>query len=182
MFSDEPVQHEEKIFGGRYKDIKVECEPPQKVSATVRQPPAVGAQLQWPPRGITLAGCMRVGDRLYLLTTCPARQQLWRDFCSCCCRALLLCCQVVLDGELLGETPVHARVKPASLKVIIPPPPVAAETDDKSAESAEGQGDEKVNEEGNGTASQPDGAPASPIVENSVKVEDKPIVAPEPKK
>jgi hypothetical protein len=32
MSSDEPVQAEDKIFGGRYKDIRVECDPPQKVS------------------------------------------------------------------------------------------------------------------------------------------------------
>jgi diacylglycerol kinase family enzyme len=31
MFSDQPVQDEERIFGGRYKDIQVECDPPQKV-------------------------------------------------------------------------------------------------------------------------------------------------------
>lgn len=31
MFSDQPVQDEERIFGGRYKDITVECDPPQKV-------------------------------------------------------------------------------------------------------------------------------------------------------
>jgi hypothetical protein len=31
MFSDQPVQNEEKIFGGRYSDIKIECDPPQKV-------------------------------------------------------------------------------------------------------------------------------------------------------
>jgi hypothetical protein len=31
MFSDQPVQNEDKIFGGRYSDIKIDCEPPQKV-------------------------------------------------------------------------------------------------------------------------------------------------------
>jgi hypothetical protein len=31
MFSDQPVQNEEKIFGGRYSNIKIECDPPQKV-------------------------------------------------------------------------------------------------------------------------------------------------------
>jgi hypothetical protein len=31
MFGDQPVQSEEKIFGGRYSDIKIECDPPQKV-------------------------------------------------------------------------------------------------------------------------------------------------------
>ncbi|KAF6255042.1 ATP-NAD kinase-like domain-containing protein [Scenedesmus sp. NREL 46B-D3] len=59
MFSDEPVQNEEKIFGGRYSNIKIECDPPQKV---------------------------------------------------------------VLDGELLGTTPVTARVLANSLRVLVPPP------------------------------------------------------------
>lgn len=35
MFSDDPVQNEEKIFGGRYSDIKIECDPPQKVRPCV---------------------------------------------------------------------------------------------------------------------------------------------------
>jgi hypothetical protein len=35
MFSDQPVQAEDRIFGGRYKDIRVECDPPQKVRGTV---------------------------------------------------------------------------------------------------------------------------------------------------
>jgi hypothetical protein len=83
----------------------------------------------------------------------------------------------VLDGELLGETPVYARVKPASLKVLIPPPPVA----DDDAESAE-EGAEAVNDEGSGAASQPVGAAATPLTEASAQVENKPIVAHEPNK
>lgn len=79
--------------------------------------------------------------------------------------------------QLLGTTPVHARVKPASLKVIIPPPPPAEEATDAPA----GEG-EAANEEGSGAASQPDGAPATPLVEASAQVEDKPVVAPEPNK
>jgi diacylglycerol kinase family enzyme len=59
VFGDKPVQAEDRIFGGRYSDVRVECEPPQKV---------------------------------------------------------------VLDGELLGSTPVHAKVLPASLKVLVPTP------------------------------------------------------------
>eukprot|EP00775_Hariotina_reticulata_P013012 gene13012-13141_t len=59
LFGDQPVQHEERIFGGRYSNIQVECDPPQKV---------------------------------------------------------------VLDGELLGTTPVQARVLPGSLKVLVPSP------------------------------------------------------------
>jgi hypothetical protein len=30
--------------------------------------------------------------------------------------------QVVLDGEILGTTPVKAKVLPGSLKVLVPPP------------------------------------------------------------
>lgn len=30
--------------------------------------------------------------------------------------------QVVLDGEILGTTPVQAKVLPGSLKVLVPPP------------------------------------------------------------
>lgn len=37
--------------------------------------------------------------------------------------------QVVLDGELLGFTPVSAKVLPASLKVLVPAPKPAAEPD-----------------------------------------------------
>lgn len=37
MFSDQPVQAEDRIFGGRYKDIRVECDPPQKVRGPVTQ-------------------------------------------------------------------------------------------------------------------------------------------------
>jgi hypothetical protein len=93
----------------------------------------------------------------------------------------------VLDGELLGETPVHARVKPASLKVIIPPPPVVqagAEDADAAAEGGEGEGSSAVaaNQEGSGSASKPDDAPAGSAVEASAQVEDQPIVAPEPNK
>lgn len=101
---------------------------------------------------------------------------IMRQCTSLCCLPVLCVLQVVLDGELLGETPVHARVKPASLKVLIPPPPVA--DDDKSAE----EGAEAVNEEGNGAASQPDGAAATPLTQASAEVENKPIVAHEPKK
>lgn len=32
------------------------------------------------------------------------------------------CPQVVVDGEILGTTPVTARVQPASLKVLVPRP------------------------------------------------------------
>lgn len=77
-------------------------------------------------------------------------------------------------AQLLGTTPVRARVKPASLKVIIPPPQV---TEDAPAGEEEG---ETVNEEGNGAASQPDGGSASTMVQASAQVEDKPIVAHEP--
>jgi hypothetical protein len=61
MFGDEPVRDDDHIFGGRYSDIVVECDPPQKV---------------------------------------------------------------VLDGELAGTTPVHARVLPASLRVLVPRPDI----------------------------------------------------------
>lgn len=103
----------------------------------------------------------------------------WQHQCGIrLCRLPAACIlQVVLDGELLGETPVHARVKPASLKVLIPPPPVA----DDDAESAE-EGAEAVNDEGSGAASQPDGAAATPLTEASAQVENKPIVAHEPNK
>lgn len=37
--------------------------------------------------------------------------------------------QVVLDGELLGSTPVRAKVLPASLKVLVPAPVPASEPD-----------------------------------------------------
>lgn len=73
MFGDQPVQAEDKIFGGRYSEIKVECDPPQKV---------------------------------------------------------------VLDGELLGTTPIHCKVLPGSLKVLVPSPVPLTEPDlvDKLAE------------------------------------------------
>lgn len=78
--------------------------------------------------------------------------------------------------QLLGETPVHARVKPASLKVIVPPPPPVT-TPEEGEEAAEGEG-EAVNQEGSGTASQPSERTVStPLVEASAQVEDKPIVA-----
>jgi len=78
--------------------------------------------------------------------------------------------------QLLGETPVHARVKPASLKVIVPPPPPVT-TPEEGEEAAEGEG-EASNEGGSGAASQPsEGTVSTPLVEASAQVEDKPIVA-----
>lgn len=105
----------------------------------------------------------------------------------------LVCLPVTpLPLQLLGETPVTARVQPASLKVIIPPPPVqeTPEADSAADDSATAdlplEADDDiagVNEEGNGAASQPDGAAGtSPLVEASAAVEDKPIVAHEPTK
>jgi hypothetical protein len=49
-------------------------------------------------------------------------------------RSLLtvLCCCV----QLLGETPVFARVKPGSLKVVVPAPPEAAATPDEERRAA----------------------------------------------
>ena len=78
--------------------------------------------------------------------------------------------------QLLGETPVHARVKPGSLRVIVPPPAAVPAEEVDSAEA----GDEPViaNQEGKGSASQPDGAPTEPLVEASAQVENHPIVAP----
>lgn len=58
-----PVQDPERIFGGRYKEVTIYCDPPQKV---------------------------------------------------------------VVDGELLGTTPLMARVQPASLRVLVPRPSPAA--------------------------------------------------------
>uniref|UniRef100_A0A383VXV0 DAGKc domain-containing protein n=1 Tax=Tetradesmus obliquus TaxID=3088 RepID=A0A383VXV0_TETOB len=115
MFSDDPVQHEEKIFGGRYSDIKIECDPPQKV---------------------------------------------------------------VLDGELLGTTPVRARVLPSSLRVLVPPP--AAPTAEESAEVvhkiAEQEG---VDEAVAAIVVDKLGVPAAAkVVEDSQQVADKPVVAP----
>jgi hypothetical protein len=90
--------------------------------------------------------------------------------------------KVVLDGELLGETPVHARVKPASLRVVVPRPPAAA---------AAGAGSEAAAVNGNSAA--PQGAPgagaapaaaddpAAQLVQESARVESLPVVAPEPK-
>lgn len=86
--------------------------------------------------------------------------------------------------QLLGETPVHARVKPGSLKVIVSLPPVVATTESEApegqaAELAKGQASaEGANDEGNGSASLPDGSQgASALVEASAQVEDKPVVA-----
>lgn len=114
MFSDDPVQNEEKIFGGRYSDIKIECDPPQKV---------------------------------------------------------------VLDGELLGTTPVTARVLPSSLRVLVPPP--AAPTAEESAEVvrkiAEQEG---VDEAVAAIVVDKLGVPAAAkVVEDSQQVADKPVVA-----
>jgi diacylglycerol kinase family enzyme len=74
LFTDKPTTNEDvgwEIFGGRYKDIYVECDPPQPV---------------------------------------------------------------VLDGEVLGQTPVHAKVRPASLKVLVPKKEIE---DDTQAEKQE---------------------------------------------
>jgi leucyl aminopeptidase (aminopeptidase T) len=42
--------------------------------------------------------------------------------------------KVVLDGELLGSTPVRAKVLPASLKVLVPAPVPASELVHRLAE------------------------------------------------
>eukprot|EP00879_Flechtneria_rotunda_P000746 GHRR01000866.1.p1 GENE.GHRR01000866.1~~GHRR01000866.1.p1 ORF type:complete len:439 (+),score=116.46 GHRR01000866.1:106-1422(+) len=104
LFGEKPVQHEEKIFGGRYKEINVECEPPQKV---------------------------------------------------------------VLDGELLGNTPVHARIIPASLKVFCPLPSPEAAAEHAEKASIDDAVAELVVEDVNGK----DGA------EESAQVENKPVAA-----
>jgi hypothetical protein len=95
---------------------------------------------------------------------------------------LLMSClllQVVLDGELLGTTPVTARVIPSSLRVLVPPPvaPAAAEADAELVHKiAEQEGvDEAVAElvvEKLGPET------AAKVIDDPVQVEDMPVVAP----
>lgn len=75
LFSDsiQDVQDPDRIMGGRFKEVTIECEPPQKV---------------------------------------------------------------VVDGELMGTTPVVARVQPACLKVLVPLPKVGGEVAGAAAAGA----------------------------------------------
>ena len=76
VFSDKPTTNEDvgwEVFGGRYKEIYVECDPPQPV---------------------------------------------------------------VLDGEVLGQTPVQARVRPASLKVLVPRKELEQDTEGEKQEKS----------------------------------------------
>lgn len=92
--------------------------------------------------------------------------------------------------QLVGETPVHVRVKPASLKVIVPTPPPAAaapadDDEDVLAEAAAGEqvseGVGKQEDSGGASGQASDGGVPNALIEASAGVEDKPIVAHTPK-
>jgi hypothetical protein len=92
----------------------------------------------------------------------------------------LLLRQVVLDGELLGTTPVAARVLPNSLRVLVPPPvapPPAAADAEVVHKIAEQDG---VHEEVAAVVVEKLGvAAAAKLVDDPQQhVEDKPVVAP----
>lgn len=85
--------------------------------------------------------------------------------------------QVVLDGELLGTTPVTARVLPRSLRVLVPPPaaPTAEENAEVVRKIAEQEG---VDEAVAAIVVDKLGVPAAAkVVEDSQQVADKPVVA-----
>lgn len=91
---------------------------------------------------------------------------------------LLLFLQVVLDGELLGTTPVQARVLPGSLKVLVPSPALeVAEQVAKEAGIPKAAALQLVLEEfADDTASSGEAV----VAKQSANVENMPVVSPVP--
>jgi hypothetical protein len=89
--------------------------------------------------------------------------------------------QVVLDGELLGTTPVTARVIPSSLRVLVPPPVApAAKADAELVQKIAEQ--EKVDEAvAELVVEKPGAETAAKVIDDPAQVEDMPVVAPSTK-
>lgn len=80
--------------------------------------------------------------------------------------------QVVLDGELLGTTPVVARVRPNSLKVFVPRP--AAPADEAVDEAAVEAGTTSVS----AVAAKQGSVSITQADEKDLAVDNTPVVAP----